>query len=140
MSCEEFGLRVSKLLDNALENDLLSDVFTHLGLCERCREFYKSTMEIRRALQGAPPLPMSEAMDRDIVSFSTTRAPYAPDASPARLASRKDSARSSIRTVLLAVLLLVIGCLIFSMSISINVPHAGPGLSPAQSSRNAGIR
>ena len=140
MNCEEYGLRVSRLLDNTLEKSSLPDVFAHLGVCDQCRQFFQSALEIRRTLHEAPPLPMSEAMDEGVARFMTVQALSSAEDAPVRFAPRGYSPRFSTRTFLLAILLLVIGCMMFSTSISIKAPSVAPRVSAVESSQSESKR
>jgi anti-sigma factor RsiW len=63
MNCEEYQQQVSKLLDSALEKTKSPELFSHLGVCEECREFFTATMRIRAAMLSAPPLSIPAQME-----------------------------------------------------------------------------
>ncbi len=107
MNCEEYQLQVSKLLDNALEKSKAPEVFSHLGGCDRCREFFDSTLHIRSMLRSTKPLPMTETMDRKVLELAKSH-PYSGDRGPLHQATSSASAR--VRTALaLAILVLITG-------------------------------
>jgi predicted anti-sigma-YlaC factor YlaD len=117
MNCEEYQKQVSKLLDNALEKERMADVFNHLGICERCREFFESTMHLRQAMRSAAPLAMSATMDADVLQLAMTQSCQAPDRGPAQRLGRHHSLRSRISTFALLLMVTFFIGLLFSIKI-----------------------
>lgn len=122
MNCEEYQQQVSKLLDNALEKEKRADVFSHLGICEKCREFFESTMQIRLAMRSAAALPMSTAMDTEVLQLALTHGPQAPDRGPVQRLSEHRSLRSRISTFALLIMVTLFIGLLFSVNISAQRP------------------
>ena len=122
MNCEEYQQQVSKLLDNALERTKTPDVFNHLSTCEGCREFFDSTMRIRRAIQSAAPLPMSEAMDADVLRHAMAQSQWAHDRGPVQRLSQHRSLLSRISTFALLIMVTLFIGLLFSVNINAQKP------------------
>ena len=117
MNCEEYQQLVSKLLDNALEKEKRAAVFSHLGICEKCREFFESAMQIRRAMQSAAPLPMSAVMDADVLQLAMAQSRQAPDREPVQRLSQHRPLRSRISTFALLLMVTLFIGLLFSVNI-----------------------
>jgi len=122
MNCEEYQLQVSKLLDNALEKEKRADVFSHLGICERCREFFESTMHIRLAMRSAESLPMSAAMDTKVMQFAVTQSGRAHDRGAVQWLGQHRSLRSRISTFALLIMVTLFVGLLFSININMQKP------------------
>lgn len=117
MSCEEYQQQVSKLLDNALEKSKAPEVFGHLGGCERCRDFFESTMHIRLAMRSAGSLPMSTAMDAKVLQFAVAQSGGADDRGPVQRLGQHRSLRSRISTLALLIMVTLFIGLLFSVNI-----------------------
>jgi predicted anti-sigma-YlaC factor YlaD len=50
MNCESHQLMISKLSDGELPPEECALIFTHLGICASCREFYAQLQRLQRAL------------------------------------------------------------------------------------------
>ena len=122
MSCEEFQQQISKLLDNVLDKKETPGVFTHLSGCEECREFFGSTMQIRKALQRTSSLPMPEKIDRNVLSAVRTGGWFAPDRRPVPLVNGQRVLRLRTSTVVLLLLMLFLGALFFSTQVEFQPP------------------
>jgi predicted anti-sigma-YlaC factor YlaD len=117
MNCEEYQQLVSKLLDNALEKENMADVFSHLGTCERCREFFGSTMHLRQAMRGATPLTTSATMDADLLRRAMVQSRQAPDREPVHGSTHHRSLRSRLSTFALLIMVTLFIGLLFSVNI-----------------------
>ena len=122
MSCEEYQQQVSKLLDNALEKGKTADVFSHLGICEKCREFFESTMYIRLAMRTAESLPISAAMDTKVLQFAVAQSGRAHDHGPVQRFGQHRSLRSRISTFALLIMVTLFVGLLFSININMQKP------------------
>jgi predicted anti-sigma-YlaC factor YlaD len=131
MSCEIHQEQISKLLDNVLDKGKMADVFGHLGDCEDCREFFRTTMHVRQAMAKAAPLPISDLVDGAVLNSFQDSAKHSRLGSPPPGGRRRQSVGASIRTFALAMLVVIIGCLVFSTTIAVD---------PSQSQRTAPIR
>lgn len=122
MNCEEYQLQVSKLLDNALEKSKTPELFSHLGGCDRCREFFESTMHIRLAMRSAESLPMSAAMDTKVLQFAVIQSGRAHDRGAVQRLGQHPSLRSRISTFALLIMVTLFIGLLFSVNISAQRP------------------
>lgn len=50
MNCDDYQRNFSKLMDNELGEEECAQLFTHLGICPACREFFRTSMQIQSAL------------------------------------------------------------------------------------------
>ena len=50
MNCEDYQKSFSALLDNELSETECSGLFTHMGTCQECREFFRISMKIQSEL------------------------------------------------------------------------------------------
>ncbi|MCX6138765.1 MAG: hypothetical protein NTV54_14890 [Ignavibacteriales bacterium] len=50
-TCADFQLMASEYIDDQLENGGTSQLFFHLGECRECRDFMKSLLRLRSAIQ-----------------------------------------------------------------------------------------
>ncbi len=46
MSCDDYQKNFSKLMDNELGEAECASLFTHMGTCPQCREFFRTSMQI----------------------------------------------------------------------------------------------
>jgi predicted anti-sigma-YlaC factor YlaD len=122
MNCDEYQQQVSKLLDNAHEKGKAADVFSHLGVCESCREFFESTMQIRLAMRSAGPLPMSEAMDVELLQ----KAPFENRRIRDRGAIQRLGQHRSLRSRISTFALLIMVTLFIGLLFSVNISAQGP--------------
>jgi hypothetical protein len=50
MNCDDYQKNFSKLMDNELSEAYCATLFTHMGTCPICREFFRTSMQIQSAL------------------------------------------------------------------------------------------
>ena len=50
MSCDDYQKNFSKLMDNELGESECAALFTHMGTCSDCREFFRTSMQIASEL------------------------------------------------------------------------------------------
>jgi hypothetical protein len=50
MNCDEYQRNFSKLMDNELNEADCAELFTHMGSCVACREFFRTSMQIQSAM------------------------------------------------------------------------------------------
>jgi predicted anti-sigma-YlaC factor YlaD len=50
MSCDDYQKDFSKLMDNELGEEACALLFTHMGTCSTCREFFRTSMLIQSEL------------------------------------------------------------------------------------------
>ncbi len=50
MNCDDYQKNFSKLMDNELGEEECASVFTHMGTCPTCREFFRTSMLIQSEL------------------------------------------------------------------------------------------
>ncbi len=47
MNCDDYQRNFSKLMDNELGEEECASLFTHMGACSTCREFFRTSMLIQ---------------------------------------------------------------------------------------------
>ena len=101
MSCDEYQQEISKLLDNMLDKKETPGVFTHLGGCEECRDFFSSTVRIQRAMRAAATVSIPAQLDATVPAVLLGQEGYARDkaaaASTSVDASFRDRAASAMQ-------------------------------------------
>ncbi|HTP13974.1 MAG TPA: zf-HC2 domain-containing protein, partial [Bacteroidota bacterium] len=50
MNCDDYQRDFSRLMDNELGEEECASLFTHMGTCSTCREFFRTSMLIQSDL------------------------------------------------------------------------------------------
>lgn len=66
MSCENIQELISEFLDGELAESQDNEVFSHLGRCQLCRRFMRTSMSVRSSLIEFEPVPVPRTLDARI--------------------------------------------------------------------------
>lgn len=106
MNCEKFQETISQYIDGELQPDQESELFQHLGACDRCREFLRSALHLRSELSMASTAPVPQRVDEQIYARMNALQPAGKSVPVAR--SLPGRRQFSFRALALAVMLSII--------------------------------
>lgn len=112
MTCAEYQLFISKLIDNELRQDESSFLFTHLSTCEECREFFHKCIALNASFDAGWRSLLAESEGKEM-RISDPKSPW--------MMSDKGSSfslRPRISTLALLFLISLIVGLLFSVSVT----------------------
>ena len=112
MTCTEYQLFISKLLDNELRQNESSVLFTHLSTCEECRGFFHECIVLNASF---------DAGSRSLLAESEGKETRISDTKSLWMMSEKGSSfslRPRISTLALLFLISLIVGLLFSVSVT----------------------
>lgn len=75
MDHENCQLHISKFSDNVLEGHKTAELFAHLGVCEECRAFFQSMLQLRLKLRNAQPLLLPDEIDAAVFAATINKQP-----------------------------------------------------------------
>jgi len=112
MTCTEYQLFISKLLDNELRQNESSSLFAHLSACEECKGFFHKCIALNASF---------DAGWRSLLAQSEGKETKVPDPKNLWMMSEKGSSfslRPRISTLALLFLISLIVGLLFSVSVT----------------------
>jgi len=112
MTCTEYQLFISKLLDNELRQNESSSLFAHISTCEECRGFFHKCIALNASF---------DAGWRSLLADSEGKEVIIPDPKSPWMISGKNSSfslRPRISTLTLLFLISLIVGLLFSVSVT----------------------
>lgn len=124
--CEEIQQSISRYLDGDLPASDDAAVLAHAASCAACREFLRSSLSLRSALQSEPAPAVPARLDRRILAIR----PRSPHPSAASLARRWWNIRLPLPVPAIAATLVVLLALSVFLIRAATVPAA-----PAQTTR-----
>jgi len=68
MNCEQYQEYISQFIDGELPPAAETELFVHLGACERCRTFLKNALSLRDTLVHTKQITVPASLDQRIVA------------------------------------------------------------------------
>jgi anti-sigma factor RsiW len=67
MSCDEYQVKVSVMMDNELSDSEGEELLSHLGNCRACRQEFRSQLALRSGLKEDVPLLAPRELDEKVL-------------------------------------------------------------------------
>jgi predicted anti-sigma-YlaC factor YlaD len=123
MNCEQYQLNVSKLIDNELNEADSAGLFTHMGSCAACREFFRTLVRVQSMMDT---LHVPEPIGL-VNSFQTPGHPIAKTAPIMHLYRKVRETRIPVSVAAAAVIVAMAGTVALSSLFVHPAPPPGEG-------------